>query len=149
MSERIQWFTENEFLRDLQLFIAEHNKALYLEPIPVPTNLRAEKAAATVIAINESVFGIERFPTLSLKCAAVFYELAKQHFFVNGNKRIAAFFLLDLLLLNSMWIPFQDQGLTDLAERVAKSQPEDREKTMKLVQKFIEDHWGEFSLFEF
>lgn len=148
MSDTVQWFTETEFIRDLRLFVFEHNRALYLEPIPDPSDLQAEKAAATVIAINESVFGVERFPTLSLKCAAAFYELVKQHFFVNGNKRIAAFFLLDLLLLNSMWMP-QDPGLAGLAERVAKSRPRDREKMIKLVQKFIEDHWGDFSLFEF
>ena len=51
---------------------------------------------------NRTLFGVEAFPSLNEKAAALFHELSKLHPFVNGNKR-TAFAAADTLLRINGW----------------------------------------------
>ena len=98
------------------------------------------RAASTVAAINELVFGRRRYRTFSEKLAALAYELVKQHFFVNGNKRIAFFFLVYALVLNGKTIAIEtSEARADLMDYIAKSDPSDRQLIMKRVADVIRE----------
>lgn len=77
----------------------------------------------------------ELYPTLLDKAAMIFYQMIKNHPFVNGNKRIAVTTLLIFLALNDKWIEVSNEQLYNLAFFVAESQP----KLKKSVVLFIKD----------
>ena len=110
------------------------------QAIPEPTQDQVNSAAAAVVAVNEPVFGRQRFRTLNTKCAAAFYELAKRHFFVNGNKRIATYFLLHLCEVNGNMLRVSPKRLAAFAERVAASRPIERERILRISSAFIRRH---------
>ena len=68
------------------------------------------------------------------------YELVKQHFFVNGNKRIAFFFLVYTLVLNGKTIAIPtSEARADLMDSIARSDPSDRQLIMKRVADIIRE----------
>jgi death-on-curing family protein len=140
------WPSAGEFADDLRLFVREYNSGGFPEPIPVPTEDQVTAAAAAVVAVNEPVFGKPRFRTLNTKCAAAFYELSKRHFFVNGNKRVATFFLLHLLEINGQMLRVSPKRLATFAERVAASHPVERERLVGIAVSFIRRHRVELTV---
>jgi death-on-curing family protein len=99
------------------------------------------RAASAVMAINEPVFGRPRYRSLNEKLAALVYELCKQHFFLNGNKRIAYFFLIYVLVLNERMIEvstFEEKAL--VMEWVADSDPRDRKRILRELTELIRTH---------
>jgi death-on-curing family protein len=93
------------------------------------------------MAINEPVFGRPRYRSLNEKLAALVYELCKQHFFLNGNKRIAYFFLIYVLRLNERRIEvstFEEKAR--VMERVADSDPRDRKRVLRELVELIRTH---------
>jgi len=135
-----RWITEQRFLDRLALFVSEYNRGGFPEPIPLPDRERAAAAASAIVAINEPVFGRQRYRSLNTKCAAAFYELCKRHFFVNGNKRIATYFLLHLLEIHEWMLSVRPQTLADFAERVSASDPSDRDIRLREIAAFIRRH---------
>ena len=129
----IQWLDdEDDFLFILASFIKHHNRDLTgIEPIPWPTMEAAQAAAATALNVNASIFGKELYPGRNRKLAVLFYELAKRHFFVNGNKRIAVFFLLFVARMNNLAV--EGANLVKLAEDVAESDPAKRANVLRRI----------------
>ena len=140
------WPSSGEFTDDLRLFVREYSSGGFPEPIPPPTEDQVAAAAAAVVAVNEPVFGKPRFRTLNTRCAAAFYELSKRHFFVNGNKRIATYFLLHLLEINGKMLRVSPKRLAVFAERVAASHPVEREHTLNISAAFIRRHRVELAV---
>ena len=68
------------------------------------------------------------------KASMLFYLLIKNHPFQNGNKRIAVMSLLYFLFKNDRWLTISTDDLYELARDVAKSKPEDRDRTMALIR---------------
>ena len=115
----------------------------YDEPIPsfetrFPNILKAVLASPQKIIQGERVY-----PTLPQQAAVLFYELIKQHPFLNGNKRIACVSLMVFLSLNNKWLHMNWKELYDIAVTVASARTENREGVLKLLTDFIKNNIAE------
>ncbi len=63
--------------------------------------------------------GQDLFPDLESKCAATVYSLIKNHPFADGNKRVGAYVLLMLLVLNGRRLTVPDEELEKAIMAVA------------------------------
>ena len=77
------------------------------------------------------------YPELHNQAAVLFYEIAKQHPFLNGNKRIACVSLMAFLALNDKWLKTDWKKLYDIAVTVAGSKTENRDGVLNLLSDFI------------
>jgi death-on-curing family protein len=82
----------------------------------------------------------ELYPTLLDKAAIIFYQMIKNHPFVNGNKRIAVTTLLTFLFLNNKWITVSNQQLYQFAVWVAESQPQLKNGVVIAIKDFVRIH---------
>lgn len=73
----MQYLTENDVL------------ALYREVIGEPVLRYPEGLASAVGRPQQSAFGEDAYPTLSLKAAALMHSLAENQPFIDGNKRVS------------------------------------------------------------
>lgn len=86
-------------------------------------------------------FGVEMYPTLTEKAAAYLFFLARNHAFVDGNKRTAYACAAMFLLLNDVELSgsHQDQKVFDLVLATARGELKDSravaERLNVLVQK--------------
>lgn len=74
------------------------------------------------------------------KAAMLFYLMTKNHPFENGNKRIAIATLLFFLADNDKWLEISNIGLYEFAKLIAASDSQQKTKTVKLIEKFIQDN---------
>lgn len=139
---RHRWVSEQRFAELLLEMVDTYNRLGFPEPIPVPDAERIARAGGMVASVNEPVFGIERFEKLPDKVSYVYYELTKQHFFVNGNKRIATYFLLRLLEIHELTLNVAPDRLADLTEWVAASSPQDRDGVLRTIEKRVSKNLG-------
>jgi death-on-curing family protein len=87
--------------------------------------------------------GNDLYPTLSQKAAILYYSIIKNHPFKNGNKRTATASLLVFLHINGCWIRGDKDSqdyLVDIAKRVAKSLPAQREAITGELKAWLGDH---------
>lgn len=132
------WIADVEFAWALGEFLRLYARDFPDEPIPTPRIEDVYRAASAVEAINQPIFGRRRYRSLAAKLAALVYELCKQHFFINGNKRIAYFFLLYALILNGRMIDIDTfEERAELMERVADSDPRDRKRVLRELTELI------------
>jgi death on curing protein len=66
-----------------------------------------------------SVFGLDAYPDLHLKAAALLHSLARNHALVDGNKRLAWTACRTFLAINAQWISAPEDDRFDLVIRVA------------------------------
>ena len=87
--------------------------------------------------------GKELYPSFEEKAATLLYLLVKNHSFVDGNKRIAAFIFLWYMSRNDILYRVDgskivsDGALVALTLLIAESKPEEREIILKLVINFL------------
>ena len=87
--------------------------------------------------------GKELYPTVQMKAATLLYLLVKNHSFVDGNKRIAAFIFLWYMSRNDILYRVDgskivsDGALVALTLLIAESKPEERETMTKLIVNLI------------
>ena len=86
--------------------------------------------------------GIELYPSIQEKAAALMYFTIKNHPFADGNKKIWAFLLLVFLWKNGLlyhdWVKIiDDNTLTALTLLVATSNPNEKDMIIKLIVNFI------------
>lgn len=79
----------------------------------------------------------ELYPTLIDKAAIIFYQMIKNHPFINGNKRIAVTTLLTFLYLNDKWIEVENEDLYRFAVWVAESPPQLKNGVALAIKDFI------------
>ena len=104
----------------MQYLTAEDVVALYREGIGEPELRYCDGLASAVGRPQQSAFGEEVYPTLTLKAAALMQSLAENHCFVDGNKRIAWICTKVFLQLNEVTMHAGDvEGLDLLVDRVA------------------------------
>lgn len=75
---------------------------------------------SAVLAIQQTAFGSPLHETLAAMAAALGYGLAKNHAFVDGNKRVAAIATLSFLEVNGFALKVPEQEWADLFVRVAE-----------------------------
>lgn len=131
------WVTEEQFVWALNFFFRTLSES-ELEPIPRPSAEAIQYAASRIAAINRPIFGRVLHRSLAKKLAVAVYELCKQHFFLNGNKRIAYFFLRFLLLLNDRKLRAGLQRRADLLKWIAESDPKRREQVIRSIVRFLQ-----------
>ncbi|OHV04444.1 type II toxin-antitoxin system death-on-curing family toxin [Mycobacterium talmoniae] len=66
-----------------------------------------------------SVFGVDAYPDLHLKAAALLHSLARNHALVDGNKRLAWTACRTLLAINGQWISAPEDDRFDFVIGVA------------------------------
>lgn len=81
---------------------------------------RLEAAAGTP---RQSAFGVDLYPELADKAAALAHAIVRGHPFSDGNKRVAVVALDLMLTLNGTRLTADNTQVYDLAMAAAKSMP--------------------------
>ena len=93
--------------------------------------------------IYQTFGGKELYPTAEIKAAMLLYLVVKNHSFVDGNKRIAAFVFLWFLSRNGLLYKadgsknIADGTLVALTLLIAESKPEERETMERLATNLL------------
>jgi death-on-curing protein len=72
-------------------------------------------------AIQNPIFGFDRFPSLVEKAAALCWWIIEGHIFNDGNKRTGMQAGIELLEINGTITHFNPQSLVDIATDVARA----------------------------
>jgi death-on-curing protein len=75
--------------------------------------------ASAVFQPQQSAFGEDAYPTIADKAAAYCFFIAKNHAFVDGNKRTAVASMLAFLELNGHFIDATDDDIANVIESMA------------------------------
>ena len=95
--------------------------------------------------LEQSIFGDPAYPTIESKAAHLLYFVVKNHPFVDGNKRSAAFLFVDFLHRNGRLFDAEgqpiinDTGLAALTLLVAESDPKQKEVLIRLIMNLLDD----------
>lgn len=81
----------------------------------------SDKLQSSLETIKQSFNGMDLYPELADKAAALFYFMTKNHAFDNGNKRMAVSTVLFFFLKNGKWIHVDPHALYEIAVEVASS----------------------------
>lgn len=73
------------------------------------------------------------------RVSLLFYLIAKDHCFQNGNKRMAVTLTMVFCFVNKRWINIHPKTLYDVADFVAKSDPADKEEVIKKLKKIFKE----------
>ncbi|MBP6948974.1 MAG: virulence protein RhuM/Fic/DOC family protein [Candidatus Pacebacteria bacterium] len=103
-------------------------------------NERSKGSISGIVGnVMQSFGGVDMYPTVEEKAAHILYFMVKNHPFTDGNKRSGAFafiwFLKETKLLDSNKLT--PQALTAITVLVAESDPNDKEKIIKLILNII------------
>lgn len=110
------------------------------EPIPSFDSRYPEKLESILVAPAMQLSGSLVHTTLSKQAAVLFYEMIKQHPFLNGNKRIGCVSLMVFLSLNGKWLRTSWRQLYDIAVTVAGSRTDNRDGVLKLLTDFLQNN---------
>ena len=112
----------------LQDIIEFHRELAADGEIIVSDGIRDEGLLASAVNSPFQTFGGEElYPTIWDKAAQLAYGLAKNHGFVDGNKRTAIHAMLMLLIINNVSIEYSQEEIVSLAVDIAdgKLEPSD------------------------
>ena len=82
----------------------------------------AERALATVQLVCTEFFGIDRYPEIHDKAAAILYHLVLDHHMVEGNKRFAMLTTEVFLTKNGCNWRLSDKEYVSIATKIADSE---------------------------
>src|SRR4030095_16924588 len=84
-----------------------------------PYNLQNPDALHYVLAsISGQVYGVDRYPTIEQKAAALTYHIITRHVFFDGNKRTAVHTAWEFLAGNGVVLNL-DESVIDLSVEIA------------------------------
>lgn len=132
-------FLTLEDIRDICYTYAKAHLA-HDEPIPSFDTRYAEKLEAVLALPAMQIGGTFVYPSMSRQASVLFYEIIKQHPFLNGNKRIACVSLMAFLSLNEKWLKTTWRELYDIAVTVAASRSDNRDGMLQLLTDFIQNN---------
>lgn len=98
---------------------------------------------SSLSTIYQTFDGVDLYPSIEEKAANLLYFVTKNHSFVDGNKRIAAFLFLYFLERNGILFDISgnkriaDNALVALTLMIAVSKPEEKETMVKVVVNLI------------
>lgn len=110
------------------------------EPIPLFDNRYHQILEAVLASPAIQIGGRFVHSSLPRQAAVLFYEMIKQHPFLNGNKRIGCVSLMVFLSLNNKWLETSWRELYDIAVIVATSQTNNREGVLQLLTDFLQNN---------
>ena len=132
-------FLTLEDIRDICYVYAKAH-LIHDEPIPSFDTRYPEKLEAVLASPQTQIGGKFMHSSMSRQAAVLFYEMIKQHPFLNGNKRIACVSLMVFLSLNDTWLKTSWRELYDIAVTVATSRSDNREGMLQLLTDFIQNN---------
>lgn len=132
-------FLTLEDIRDICYVYAKAHLS-HDEPIPSFETRYQEKLEAVLASPRLQISGSFAHASLFRQAAVLFYEMIKQHPFLNGNKRIACVSLMAFLSLNERWLKTSWRELYDIAVTVATSRTDNREGMLQLLTDFIQNN---------
>jgi prophage maintenance system killer protein len=107
-----------------------------------------ESFKSSVATIYQTFGGHELYPSIEEKAAHLLYFVTKNHSFIDGNKRIAAFLFLWFLDANRILYRkdggkrIADNALVALTLMIAESKPRDKDIITKVIVNLINrDNW--------
>ena len=115
--------------------------ALFAQP-------RGDGLASLMGNLNQTLFGEPAYHTIESKAAHLLYFVVKNHPFTDGNKRSAAFLLVDFLHRNHRLFNAQgelvinDTGLAALTLLVAESNPDQKATVIRLIEHMLSVNGG-------
>lgn len=98
---------------------------------------------SSVASIYQTFDGVDLYPSIEEKAANLLYFVTKNHSFVDGNKRIAAFLFLYFMERNGILFNssgqkrIADNTLVALTLMIAVSKPEEKEIMIKVIVNLI------------
>ncbi|MCD4675826.1 MAG: virulence protein RhuM/Fic/DOC family protein [Desulfobacula sp.] len=96
--------------------------------------------------IYQTFEGKDLYPSLEMKAAHLLYFVVKNHSFVDGNKRIAAFLFIWFLEKNNLLYDksglkiLSDNALVAITLMLAESNPEDKNTLIKVIVKLFPEY---------
>ena len=95
-----------------------------------------------LVAVYQSVFGGDVYPSLEEKAANLLYFMIKDHPYADGCKRIAASLFLEFLARNNALYRddnkiISDGALVAITLMIAESRPEEKDIMVNLVMNFL------------
>ncbi len=135
-------------IRQLTLQEAEfiaHALALELmnsdsEPIPPFSTRLPGKLESSLAQPFQTFDGKFLYRTFVERAAILFYLIAKNHCFENGNKRMAVTLTALFCFVNKRWLDVSPQGLYKIACDVAESDPKDMQSMYQSLIRFFKNH---------
>lgn len=110
------------------------------EPIP-PFHTRERGKLESSLATPFQTFdGKPVYRTFYRRAALLFYLVAKNHCFENGNKRMAVTLTSVFCLINRRWLEITNKDLYDIACVVAKSNPKEMDKVLQVLNQLFKEH---------
>lgn len=109
----------------------------YDEPIPPFATRYQGRLESYLLAPFQTFDGKPLHRGLTKKAAVLFYGVIKDHPFMNGNKRMAVTLTLVFLFFNKKWLETSPYELYQMAQAVAESKPENRDKVLDLLVKYF------------
>jgi death on curing protein len=73
---------------------------------------------------RSSAVGVDAYPTIDIKAAALLHSLAGNHSLVDGNKRLASLATVGFLDLNGLEVTASDDEAFDAVWEVASEEPD-------------------------
>lgn len=104
---------------------------------------RSDGLDALLGNLDQTVFGEPAYPSVESKAAHLLYFTVKNHPFADGNKRSAAYLLVDFLSRNSRLLDaagepvINDTGLVALTLLVAESDPAQKDAMIRLIMHML------------
>ncbi len=98
---------------------------------------------SSISTIYQTYDGVDLYPSMEEKAANLLYFITKNHSFVDGNKRIAAFIFLYFLERNKILFDsngkkrIADNALVALTLMIAVSKPEEKDIIIKVIVNLI------------
>lgn len=108
------------------------------EPIPDFGTRYPGKLESCLANAFQSYNKKDLYPSLPQKAAIIFYQMNKNHPFLNGNKRIAVATLFTFLFLNHKWLKTTNEDLYRIALWTAKSPAETKNGVLVAIKDFID-----------
>ncbi|RJQ56418.1 MAG: type II toxin-antitoxin system death-on-curing family toxin [Actinobacteria bacterium] len=128
-----------EGVEEVALELARYHME-WSEPIPDFSTRTPGILESCLLNSFQTFGGKELYPTLFDKAGAIFYQMIKNHPFVNGNKRIAVTSLLVFLHINGYWLRVDNEELYEIAVWVAKSPSTASRGMMVALAEMIQKH---------
>ena len=102
----------------------------------------AGKVEGIIVAVYQSIFGQDAYPSLEEKAANLLYFMIKDHPYADGCKRIAASLFLEFLDKNNALFMDGEKRLSDgtlvaITLMIAESKPEEKDVMVKLVMNLL------------
>lgn len=132
-------FLTLEDVRDI-CYVYAKTHLTHDEPIPSFDTRYDGKLEAVLASPCIQINGKFIYSSLSRQTSVLFYEIIKQHPFLNGNKRIACVSLMSFLSLNDAWLKTSWRELYDISVTVATSKSDNREGVLQLLTDFIKNN---------